>query len=910
VPARSDTVLVTSEVYDAAGYVQTVTDPAGLITQSYHDNLGRVTKTIEDYTDGNPTSNSNKTTEVTYDGDGNTLTVKVDLPGGASETTQFVYGATTAAGDAVNSNDQLVATRYPDPSTGNPSTSQQESYTLDALGERRTLSDRNGSVHTFSYDALGELTTDAVTTLANGVDGAVRRLQVAYNVLGQAYQFTTYNAASGGSIVNQAQDVFNGLGQLTTEYQSHSGAVNTSTTPKVQYAYVEMAGGANNSRLTSETYPSGRVLNFNYNAGVDSSISRLSSISDSSATLESYAYLGADTVVKRIHPQSVDLTYVGTGTGDGGDQYVGLDRFGRVVDQKWVVSGTATVTDEFKYGYDRDSNRLYRDNLVNSAFGELYTYDGENQLTSMQRGTLNGTHTGLVGSASFSQSFTTDALGNFSNVTTNGTGQSRTNNLLNQLTAVGASSLAYDQNGNLTTDQNGNTLKYDAWNHLVLVTSGATTLDAYGYDALGQRITENPGTQRDLYYSDSWQVLEEDVGGSAVDQNVWSPVYVDALVERDSGSGLSVRLYAQQDANWDVTALVDTTGTVQERYDYTPYGAQSVLTPSWGSRSSSSYAFVYGHQGERMEFSTGLNYSRARDFSPALQRWIERDPEELWAGDSNIYRTESNNPTDASDPSGLEERKSNLKELVPLTKEQAAYIEGYRQYEAPIPFPRVGPSPTLSPNERAEWEEGFRDAVRGLTPREAWGRGMGQGENRTSSVTEEVLPLNPDRESLLRSGLITKVFTPPEKADPLPADSVVRGVVGGFYSVWAGIPERTLIGFRGCGPCTGVILIPRKTDLGKKPYYVFHFSAKDSPLLSILTVLKKYDQQNLDGYMALTGGAQGGKGHAAKTYYHTIKALRNLGVKHILHVRTGDLLINRPGKMHDATPPGVSKKGF
>jgi len=57
------------------------------------------------------------------------------------------------------------------------------------------------------------------------------------------------------------------------------GAVNTSTTPQVQYAYTEMVGGVNNSRLVSMIYPNGRVLTYNYNAGVDNSISRLSSIS-------------------------------------------------------------------------------------------------------------------------------------------------------------------------------------------------------------------------------------------------------------------------------------------------------------------------------------------------------------------------------------------------------------------------------------------------------------------------------------------------------------------------------------------------------------------------------------------------------------------------------------------------------
>jgi hypothetical protein len=70
---------------------------------------------------------------------------------------------------------------------------------------------------------------------------------------------------------------------------------------------------------------------------VDSTISRLSSLSDNSGTLESYSYVGLGTVVKRAHPQpNVDLTYItADGSGDGGDQYTCLDRFGRVVEQKW-----------------------------------------------------------------------------------------------------------------------------------------------------------------------------------------------------------------------------------------------------------------------------------------------------------------------------------------------------------------------------------------------------------------------------------------------------------------------------------------------------------------------------------------------------------------------------------------------
>src|SRR5207247_3640888 len=128
------------------------------------------------------------------------------------------------------------------------------------------------------------------------------------------------------------------------------------------------------------TYPDGRVLNFNYASGLDANVSRLSSISDTSATLESYTYLGLATVVKRAHPQpGVDLTYIkqtGESTGDAGDQYTSLDRFGRVVDQRWILTSNGSATDRFKYGYDRDGSRLYRTNEANHSFDELYDANG------------------------------------------------------------------------------------------------------------------------------------------------------------------------------------------------------------------------------------------------------------------------------------------------------------------------------------------------------------------------------------------------------------------------------------------------------------------------------------------------------------------------------------------------------
>src|SRR5262249_7853797 len=231
-----------------------------------------------------------------------------------------------------------------------------------------------------------------------------------------------------------------------------------------------------------------------------------------------------------------------------------------------------------QYGYDRDGNALWRNNLVNTAFGELYHtsgasngYDGLNQLTVFSRGVLSSSGgNGIldtIASPSHSQSYNLDGSGNFTSITTDGTPVTRSNNQQNETTAVGSANLGYDKNGNTTTDDLGHTLLWDAWNRLVTIKSGTTVLETYAYDALNRRLVENSGTARDLYYSKDWQVLEEDVGGVMQDQYVWSPIYVDALVERDAGG---TRLWAQQDADWNVTALVSSSGSVVERYVYDP----------------------------------------------------------------------------------------------------------------------------------------------------------------------------------------------------------------------------------------------------------------------------------------------------------------------------------------------------
>jgi hypothetical protein len=72
--------------------------------------------------------------------------------------------------------------------------------------------------------------------------------------------------------------------------------------------------------------------------------------------------------------------------------------------QRYDDTNSATDTDDFLHGYDRNGNRLYKDNAQGdgsyNSFDELYHADGSSagydsldRLTEFQRGTLTGTDT-------------------------------------------------------------------------------------------------------------------------------------------------------------------------------------------------------------------------------------------------------------------------------------------------------------------------------------------------------------------------------------------------------------------------------------------------------------------------------------------------------------------------------------
>ena len=487
--------------------------------------------------------------------------------------------------------------------------------------------------------------------------------------------------------------------------------VNTGTTPKVQYGYAN--GSSNTTRPTSIIYPDGRAITYSYGTanGINDAASRIESIVDddvSSTHLADYSYLGgklggagntptltswqtqgAAVEVDYTEPD-VKYTLVGTAGGndpDTGDIYLGWDRFGRVKDNYWYDYGSATDVGRIKYGYDRAGNRIWRENTVAASYGkyfdELYAYDLIHRLKHMDRGSLDSGHSTLD-HLQFAQCWKLDETGNWSNFREDDDGdsswdlvQNRTNNKVNEITDItettGPSWVTpvYSKAGNMTTvpkpaDPTASfTATYDAWNRLVKIEEGDDTVAEYEYDGAKRRVIKKVYSggvldeTRHMYYTEParWQVVEERVDASTDPdrQFVWGLRYIDDIVLRDrdtTGDGsLDERLYGMQDANWNVTGICDSGGSVQERYAYSSYGVPCVLTAAFVSRAGSNYDWETQSAGYRFDSTCGLYQVRARQYHPLLGLWEQRDPLGLSSG-VNAYEYVGGNPTNWTDPLG------------------------------------------------------------------------------------------------------------------------------------------------------------------------------------------------------------------------------------------------------------------
>jgi RHS repeat-associated protein len=622
-------------------------------------------------------------------------------------------------------------------------------YVYDYAGRRSTITDQRGTVRTLTYDSAGRLQSDAASALGSGIDGSVRRFQYGYDSLARLEFVTSFDAAAGGLALNEVKFTYDGWGRAIKCEQAHGGVVGVGT-PATTVALAEGAvgGEAKYVRPASTTYPNGRIVYTNYPAsGIGDKLSRVDNLANDAAgtsIFAQYTYLGINDYGRIDHPLVTNGLRLEVDTGGNPTEW---DRFGRVTDQRWKRSGATFNYDRFEHTYDRMSNRLTRDVTANNAptnKDEFYVYDGLDRLTKLNRGVLaSGQITDV--NAVFSQKWTQlESIGNWREfqVAPNGANnytfvQSRAHNAANEIDTdnndANAAGNSISGIGGADwvdpTADKGGALKsgpqpgaetsrlhhtYDAWDRLTKVQadsggSPGATLAEYQYDGSNRRIVKlKPNganwDRTDYYYTCTWQVLEERTAANVTKttiatvpkfQWVWDLRHMDAVVLRDENKdgdgdcvdGTDQRLFYTQDGNFNTTALVNTAGTVVERYVYDAYGSVAVLSGTWTAQSPTLFNNEILFTGQRNDPETGLHYFKERYYSSALGRFVTRDPvntigradrteftASAWVDPrmqalvqggmsmpSGLYELVSSRPLNFVDPLGLQE--------VPTTKE-------------------------------------------------------------------------------------------------------------------------------------------------------------------------------------------------------------------------------------------------
>ena len=156
-PESSENVLVSQSVYNAKGETYETIDRAGVVSHFDFDDAGRRIRAIDNHQPTvdcdcvTPGNDVNVTTEKTYGSGGLMVALTARNPETGDQVTHFEYGVSVSNGSDFAANDVLRREVYPDATDG----ADAVTYTYNRLAERTSMTDQNGSVHEYSYDALG-----------------------------------------------------------------------------------------------------------------------------------------------------------------------------------------------------------------------------------------------------------------------------------------------------------------------------------------------------------------------------------------------------------------------------------------------------------------------------------------------------------------------------------------------------------------------------------------------------------------------------------------------------------------------------------------------------------------------------------------------------------------------------------
>jgi RHS repeat-associated protein len=615
------------------GIYTTVTDQAGRQRRQKTDALGRVVRVDEPDTSGSLGTVDSPTQASYYDY--NTQGNLIHITQGAGSTVQNRYFKYDALGRLTYERqvEQAGTFTATDALTGNSSWSRHLVYdenvnSVNYGGLLTSAYDARTTSTQFRYDQLNRIYqvsySDGTPAVTNNYDQA-RTGYVNKGRLTEALTASTSSLPATSEVYN-----FDLMGRVANNQQTVGDQ-----SYSMNYGY--SLGGA----LTSETYPSGRVVSYAFDDGArlsqvssgstvyanqfdySSSQGLLKAVTLGNGAVESYDYNS------RLQMKSIDLTKSGTQIQHYDYKYGVYDPSSNTLDetknngQIARIEGTIATTKQWQQNFAYDSlgrlssAREFRGDNNQQSYLVNYDYDlFGNRYQKQSRNNGNP----------FAQIWTED-----SDIT--------------QPTNRFASNVTYDYAGNITVDSKFRQLKfqYDANNRQ----KQSSNLDDTGavvsvYDAGGQRLATQVGsTLTNICVYDAMGKLLAEYGPAS--------------------SGPGGTTYLTSDHQGSPRVVTNGSGTVVSRHDYLPFGEE--LSAGVGLRNSNqgyggADAARQKYAGMESDDGSGMATTLWRKYDSSSGRWTGPDP---YGGSMTIaspqtfnrYSYVSNDPVNMRDPSGL-----------------------------------------------------------------------------------------------------------------------------------------------------------------------------------------------------------------------------------------------------------------
>ena len=529
----------------------------------------------------------------------------------------------------------------------------ETTWTYDALDRPVTQTYPDSTYISLTYDANDNV-TQTIDAAGNDIDDTFDSLnrRTARNITRASGFIDTTAESFEYDALNRLTEAEDNDYRVSFTY----GVLGLSSTPYTEVQ--EYATGSAYTKTVTTTYGStGQLATLEYPSGLDLSysyndIGALSSISDGTNTIASFAYVG--TRMKTITFQN------------GTTQTNTFGGFREDLTTVHHETSTPSTILRLDYGYNDVHDRTYERYGASGSSGDGFAYDMARRLTTAWMG--SSTPSNPSGAQYVSKiEYNMDDDGNRTSVVVTPYGQSAqttnyTHNTLHQYTAVGGTGHYYDGNGNL--DDDGNlTYEYSYRNLICAVKDGETTVATYRYDALGRRVekdVEEGVFERYVYAgletiatygaSNAWK--QDFVFGQGIDQ-ILMLEQADVLdADEDENTSETTRSFYHRNALGSVMAITEMDEDVAVSYRYDPYGAVTI-TRGGQTQQTDPLGQHWTFTARFYDEESGLYYYRARDYSPTSGRFVERDPLAYLPGPC-LYEYVRSHPTCQTDPLGLE----------------------------------------------------------------------------------------------------------------------------------------------------------------------------------------------------------------------------------------------------------------